>query len=130
MQARGAYEARFIHYQGGTTDFTQRARLRLLSRITVRKANEYQPGAVYIRADAEGFIPIGDKAEERYFNKVAFRGGTGFRITRHDQFEANLITRASTTTFGLDQENADLIIELRYTHILTRRTPDKPHPSP
>lgn len=130
LQGRALYEGRFIHYQDGTTDFTQRARVRVMSRITVRKANEYQPGAVYIRADAEGYIPIGDKADERYFNKVAFRGGAGYRISRHDQMEANLITRASTTTFGLDQDNADLIIELRYTHILRRRTPDKPHPSP
>jgi hypothetical protein len=130
LQGRVAYEGRFIHYQGGETDFTQRARVRVLSRITVRKANEYQPGAVYIRADAEGYIPIGDKANERYFNKVAFRGGAGYRISRHDQMEANLITRASTTTFGLDQDNADLIIELRYTHILRKRTPDTPHPSP
>jgi len=130
VQARGVYEGRLIHYEGGTTDFTQRARVRLLSRITVRKSNEYQPGAIYIRADAEGFIPIGDKADERYFNKVAFRAGAGYRVTRRDQVEATLLTRASTTTFGLDQDNADLIIELRYTHILRRHTPDKPHPSP
>ena len=67
LQVRGVYEGRFIHYQGGETDFTQRARVRLFSRITIRQRNEYQPGAVYLRGDVEGYLPIGDKANERYF---------------------------------------------------------------
>ena len=130
LQTRVVYEGRFIHYQGGTNEFTQRLRVRLFSRITIRKRTEYIPGAVYLRGDAEGYVPIGDKANERYFDKVQFRLGAGFRLSRHDQMELDFVSRASQTTFGLDHDNADGIIELRYTKILRKRTPDRPHPSP
>lgn len=130
LQGRAVVETRWMFYENLERDFTARARLRALTRYTIRRPNEYLPGAIFLRADIEGFIPLGEKATERYFDKVAYRAGMGYRFSRHDLGELNLVNRASTTTVGAGRENSDWIIEMKYTHVLARPTPPKPESEP
>lgn len=130
LQGRGVVENRWIHYQGGEWDYTVRARLRAMTRYTIRRANEYQPGAIYLRADIEGYVPLGDKATERYFDRVAVRTGGGYRFSRRDQGELYLVRRASEMTVLSDRNNSDWVLEFKYTHVLARPTPPKPQSSP
>jgi hypothetical protein len=130
LQGRAVVESRWMFYQNLDHDLTVRGRLRALTRYTIRRPNEYLPGAIFLRGDIEGFIPLGEKATERYFDKVALRAGMGYRFSRHDLGELNLVNRASTTTVGTGRENVDWIIEMKYTHVLSRLTPPKPTSSP
>lgn len=130
LQGRAIIENRWMFYHNLDEEYTARARIRGLVRHTVRRANEYQPGAIFVRGDVEGYIPLGEKTAERYFDKVAIRIGAGYRVSRSDLGELNLVSRASETTVGAGRDNADLIIEMKYTHILARPTPARPTSSP
>jgi len=130
LQGRAAFENRWIHYQTQGWDYTARVRFRALGRFTVRRSNEFQPGAIFLRADIEGYAPLGDKATERYFDKVGVRTGAGYRFGRRDLGELYLVRRASEMTFLPERDNSDWIIEFKYAHILARPTPARPSSSP
>jgi hypothetical protein len=131
LQGRALVENRWIYYHdGGGWDYTVRARVRGMTRYAIRRANEYQPGAIFLRADVEGYLALGDKATERYFDKVQVRTGGGYRFDRRNLGELYLVRRASEMTFLSERDNSDWVIELKFTHILARPTPPKPHSSP
>jgi len=132
VQGRVLLENRWIDYHddGDGPDYTARVRVRGMTRYAIRRANEYQPGAIFVRADIEGYLPLGEKATERYFDKVQLRTGAGYRFDRHNLGELYVVRRASEMTFLDDRSNSDWTIEAKYTHVLSRPTPPKPHSSP
>lgn len=105
---------------GAATDSSNdwRLRLRLETRIGLNSADRSRPGTWFLFADAEAFIPLGDRNPETFANEWRFRVGPGFRSSHAWQFDLLYIHDITRNTLQ-DSFGADVnAIDLRATHYL------------
>jgi len=111
----------FWYYgSGATQDYSSdwRVRLRLETRIGLNSADRSQSGTWFLFADAEAFIPLGDRNPETFANEWRFRVGPGLRFSYAWRFELLYIHDITRNTLR-DDFDADVnAIDLRATHYL------------
>ena len=109
-------EWRNFFYGRGIHDSSWRARGRAEVRVPLNHDNMGVDRTVYLRGDAEVFLPLGDESPETFANRWRFRGGAGYRINFSWRVEALGIWQRSRNTFQDDFRTTELMLNLRLRH--------------
>ena len=111
----------FWYYgSGATEDYSNdwRFRLRLEMRVGLNRADRSRSGTWFLFADAEAFIPLGDRNPETFANLWRFRVGPGLRSSHDWLFELLYIHDITRNTLKDDFHSDVNAIDLRATHYL------------
>jgi hypothetical protein len=109
-------EWRNFFYSGGETDSSWRGRIRAEAKFPLNHKSMGEDKTVYVRGDAEAFIPLGDESPETFANRWRFRLGGGYRITFTWRVEALGIWQQSRNTLEEDFKTTEFMLSLRLRH--------------
>jgi hypothetical protein len=100
----------------GDHDSSWRARGRVEARFPLNRENMIVDKTVYLRGDAEAFVPLGNETPARFSNRWRFRAGVGYRFSFSWRIEALGIWQMSRNTLQEDFGTAEYILILRLNH--------------
>ena len=106
----------FWYYGSGATEPYSndwRFRARLETRIGLNRGDRSQSGTWYLFADAEAFVPLGDRNPETFAEKWRFRVGPGLTANRAWRFEFLYIHDITRNTLRDDFDASVNAIDLR-----------------
>ncbi len=109
-------EWRNFFYQDGSHDSAWRSRGRVEARFPVNRKSLSADRTLYLRGDAEVFVPIGEEAAETFADRWRFRAGLGYRFTFPWRVEAFAIWQRSRDTLESGFESTEFIVNLRLRH--------------
>jgi len=109
-------EWRNLFYDGGSSDSSWRARGRLEAKFPINRANLGIDNVVYLRGDAEVFVPLGDDAPETFGNRWRMRLGGGYRFSFPWRIEVLGIWQRSRNTLEDDFGTTQFMLDLRLRH--------------
>ncbi len=110
------FEWRNFFYSGGETDSSWRGRIRGEAKFPLNHKSMGEDRTVYLRGDAEAFIPLGDESPETFANRWRFRGGAGYRFGFTWRVEALGIWQQSRNTLEEDFKTTEFMLNLRLRH--------------
>jgi len=103
----------FVYSGDAASRHEWRFRTRFEAKVALNQPGFSEDGTLYVIADLEGYVPLGDEIPERFATKLRVRVGLGFRIDYRARVEALYIRddnrRSSAEGF---EQNAN-IIDLR-----------------
>jgi len=91
-----------------------RLRLKLELKVPLNRPNMSAERTLYLIADAEGYIPLGDEVDERYANKLRTRIGLGYRINARHRVEALYILDRVRNSADDDPSESNQALDFRY----------------
>ncbi len=108
-------EWRNVFYDDGINS-SWRARGRVEARFPLNQENMIVDKTVYLRGDAEAFIPLGDETPETFASRWRFRAGAGYRFSFAWRIEALGIWQTSRNTLEDDFGTTEFVLNLRLNH--------------
>jgi hypothetical protein len=109
-------EWRNVFYDAGGSNSSWRTRGRVEARFPLNRENMIVDKTVYIRGDAEAFVPIGDELPETFANRWRFRAGAGYRFSFPWRIEALGIWQTSRNTLENDFGTTEFALSLLLNH--------------
>jgi hypothetical protein len=109
-------EWRNVFYGDGISNSSWRARGRVEARFPLNQENMIVDKTVYLRGDAEVFVPIGDELPETFANRWRFRAGAGYRFSFAWRIEALGIWQTSRNTLADEFSTTEFVLNLRLNH--------------
>jgi hypothetical protein len=109
-------EWRNFFYSGGENDSSWRGRVRAEAKFPLNHRSMGEDRTVYLRGDAEAFIPLGDESPETFANRWRARLGGGYRFTFTWRVEALGIWQQSRNTLEEDFKTTEFMLNLRLRH--------------
>jgi hypothetical protein len=107
-------ESRHFWYsddQGSSHEWRLRNRTEL--KLALNRANLSEDGTLYLIADAEFYVPLGDETPERFSTKFRTRAGLGYRFDYGKRLEFLYIRDNSRSTLEEDFEEDANIFDFR-----------------
>ena len=89
---------------------------RLEAKFPINRANLGIDNVVYLRGDAEVFVPLGDDAPETFGNRWRMRLGGGYRFSFPWRIEVLGIWQRSRNTLEDDFGTTQFMLDLRLRH--------------
>ena len=109
-------EWRTVFFGDGVNNSSWRARGRVEARFPLNRENMVVDNTVYLRGDAEVFVPINDELPETFANRWRFRAGAGYRFSFSWRLEALGIWQTSRNTLEDDFGTTEFVLNLRLNH--------------
>jgi hypothetical protein len=109
-------EWRNVFYGDGISNSSWRARARAEGKVPLNHENMSVDKTVYLRGDAEAFIPLGDETPETFASRWRFRAGAGYRFSFAWRIEALGIWQTSRNTLEDDFGTTEFVLNLRLNH--------------
>jgi hypothetical protein len=106
-------EWRNFFYQGGAHDSAWRARGRVEARFPLNRKSLSADRTLYLRGDAEVFVPFGEEAAESFADRWRFRAGGGYRFSFPWRVEALAVWQRSRDTLESGFESTEFMLNLR-----------------
>ena len=108
------FEQRFVWtLDGSKVEFSPRIRYRLGTRIPIGR-EKIEDKSFYVNVDGEVFLNFGTDVEERVADRMRFRGGIGYQLTKFYRFELNSTLQLGRNTQTNGFEASVLIIQLKF----------------
>ena len=102
--------------EGGRSGDSWRARGRIEAKFPVNHRNISVDKTLYIRSDAEVFVPVFGESPELFANRFRVRAGAGYRVSFSWRIEALGIWQTSRTTFEDDFDSNEFMLMVRLHH--------------
>ncbi len=107
-------ESRHFWYSGGLESSQEwRLRNRAEAKLALNRDSLSQDGTLYLIADAEFYVPLGDEIPERFSTKFRGRAALGYRIDYRMRLEFLYIRDNSRSTLEEDFEEDANIFDFR-----------------
>jgi hypothetical protein len=107
-------ESRNFWYSGGQESSHEwRLRNRTEAKLALNRDSLSRDGTLYLIADAEFYVPLGDEIPERFSTKFRVRAGLGYRIDYRMRLEFLYIRDSSRSTLEEDFEDDANIFDFR-----------------
>jgi hypothetical protein len=100
---------------GGSSDSWQ-ARGQIEARFPINHSNISDDKTVYLRSDAEVFVPVFENSPELFANRVRIRAGAGYRMSFSWRIEALGAWETFRKTFEDDFGSEEFILVIRLHH--------------
>ncbi len=107
-------ERNFWYSDDTPSQHEMRLRARLEFKAPLNHADLAADGTIYLLADAEGYVPLGEEVDERFANKFRTRVGLGYRVSARHRVDLLYIRDWTRNSIEDDPSESSQAFDVRY----------------